>query len=279
MVRTHDPAEGVAVAEADRVGGLSLVQASLLRQGRTVLADVDLQVRRGQVLALLGPNGSGKSSILRLLAGVWAADRGYCYLDGVDISKLPRRQLARRVSLLPQDTRIEFAYTVEQIVATGRYAHRGRFEPEGAADRVAVEQAMVLCDVAALRHRLVGTLSGGERQRTLIARCLATQAPYLLLDEPTASLDLRHAFDVMALCGTLAQRGHGVVLATHDLAAAARFADAAALVKDGRIMACGSTLQVLTPESIAAVFGVQARVLQSDDGAPAYVFQPLRSSR
>lgn len=244
-----------------------------------MLSDVSLSVQRGQVMALLGPNGSGKSTMLRVLAGVWKPDRGACLLNGMDIGRMPRTLVARQVSLVPQDTRIEFAFTVEQVVATGRYAHRKRFERQRPEDLQTIETAMGLCDVAHLRNRLANTLSGGERQRTLIARSLATQAPYLLLDEPTASLDLKHAFEVMALCRSLAKHGHAVVLATHDLSAAARFADSAVLIRTGRLVAYGSKAQVLTPEAIAAVFEVKAQLLQGDEGTPSYVFQPLASHR
>jgi iron complex transport system ATP-binding protein len=274
-----DASATAAAAGADRpspkTGSLQLKGVSLERQGRAVLSDVSLEVRPAQVMALLGPNGSGKSSILRALAGVWKPGQGACLLDGADITSLPRAKLARQVSLVPQDTRIEFAFTVEQVVATGRYPHRGRFEGPGAADRQAIEDALRLCDVVHLRHRLANTLSGGERQRTLIARSLATTAPYLLLDEPTASLDLRHAFDVMALCSSLARHGRAVVLATHDLGAAARFADTVALVSAGQLVACGPHTQALTPATITAVFGVRAQLLHDESGTPTYLFHPV----
>jgi iron complex transport system ATP-binding protein len=253
---------------------LELTAADVFRQGRRLLSGISLQVRREQVLALLGPNGSGKSSIMRLLAGIWRPDRGQCLLDGTDINLLPRSQLARMVSLVPQDTRMEFAFTVEQVVATGRYPHRGRFERQRPADQQVIDTALRLCDVAHLRHRLVNSLSGGERQRCLIARSLATQAPYVLLDEPTASLDLKHAFEVLGLCRSLARHGHAVVLATHDLGAAARYADAVALVSAGHLVASGSTALVLTPATIASVFEVEAEVLHGSDGTPTYAFQP-----
>lgn len=252
--------------------GLRAFGVGYARDDRVILADVSLAVAPGDFWALIGPNGSGKSSILRLLAGLWTATEGIVTLDGASLGGLCREALARRVSLVPQETRIDFAFTVEEIVATGRYPHRGRFAREAAHDRKLITEAMERCDVAHLRHRVVTTLSGGERQRTLIARSLATRADYLLLDEPTCSLDVEHAIEVLDLCSSLSRSGHAIVLATHDLSAAAGVATSVAVVKHGHLLASGPRDGILTPETIEDVFGVTAELLRSASGAPVFAF-------
>jgi iron complex transport system ATP-binding protein len=176
----------------------------VVRGGRRILDGASLTLRPGTVTAVLGPNGSGKSTLLRTLAGIWRAGGGTVTLDGAPIAQLSRQDVAKRVSFLPQDTHCDFAFTVEEMVAMGRHPHRGRFAPEGADDHTAIEEAMTLCDLGGLRTRTIDRLSGGERQRVAIARCLATRPDVLLLDEPTAHLDVEHALAILGLCRRLA---------------------------------------------------------------------------
>lgn len=263
---------GAASATRPPRSGLVAAQVVFRRQDHTILDGVDLTIAPGEFCALIGPNGSGKSSLLRVLAGLWSAAQGEVTLDGVPLSRVKRSELARRVSLVPQDTRIDFGFTVEEIVATGRYPHRGRFDRETADDRRRVDEALELCDVAHLRKRCVTTLSGGERQRALIARSLATDAEYVLLDEPTASLDVEHSIGVLDLCRSLAESGRAIVLATHDLSAAATCAHSVAVVSAGRLVADGPRDAVLTTRVIEQVFGVQAELLRSHSGSPVFSF-------
>jgi iron complex transport system ATP-binding protein len=167
---------------------------------------------------------------------------------------------------------MDFAFTVQEIVAMGRYPHRGRFARETAADREAIEAALERCDVGHLSERLVNTLSGGERQRVLIARSLAVEPEFILLDEPTASLDVEHALEVLDLCRALAEAGKCVALATHDLNAVTRYAAHVALVNGGRVVDCGDRDRVLNPERLQEVFGIRAERLSASDGQPVYVF-------
>jgi iron complex transport system ATP-binding protein len=271
-VRVRDGASAVAVP-AREMRGLIAADVVLRRQERTILDGISLSLVPGEFCALIGPNGSGKSTLLRLLAGLWVAQEGAVMLDGVRVDRVQRMELARRVSLVPQDTRIDFGYTVEEIVATGRYPHRGRFDRETATDRRSVDEAMRRCDVAHLRRRFVTTLSGGERQRVLIARSLATDAQYLLLDEPTANLDVEHSIGVLDLCRSLADSGRAIVLATHDLTAAASWTHSVAVVSAGRLVANGPCDEVLTPGVVEQVFGVQAELLRTGSGTPVFSFQ------
>ena len=235
---------------------LAVDGAGLSIGGRWLVRGASVRVEPGRFLALLGPNGSGKSTLLRLLSGVWAPTEGRALLDGAPLARVPRRTLARAVSLVPQDTHIAFAFTVREIVAMGRHAHLGRFERERAADREAIAAAMLRADIQSIAERDATELSGGERQRVLIARSLATEARHLLLDEPTASLDVAHALDVLTLCRRLADEGHAVAVALHDLNLARRFATDAVLLRDGGVVASGPVDEVLTRETVGDVFGV-----------------------
>ncbi len=248
-------------------GGLSI-------GGRWLVRGATVRVEPGRLVALLGPNGSGKSTLLRLLAGVWAPTEGSVALDGEPLARVPRRLLARAVALVPQDTHIAFAFSVREIVAMGRHAHLGRFERERPADQAAIAQAMARADVAGIAERDATELSGGERQRVLIARSLATEARHLLLDEPTASLDVAHALDVLALCRRLADDGHAVAVALHDLNLARRFATDAVLLREGVVAASGPIEEVLTPAAVGEVFGVAVTIATAappETGA-VYVF-------
>jgi iron complex transport system ATP-binding protein len=239
---------------------LAAAGAGLSIAGRWLVRDASISVEPGRLLALLGPNGSGKSTLLRLLAGAWAPSAGTITLDGAPLARVPRRALARAVALVPQDTHIAFAFSVREIVAMGRHAHLGRFERERAADRAAISEAMARADVAGIADRDATELSGGERQRVLIARSLATEARHLLLDEPTASLDVAHALDVLALCRRLADDGHAVAVALHDLNLARRYATDAVLLREGVVVASGPADRVLTPALVGDVFGVTVSI-------------------
>jgi len=262
----------MAVSEHRLLMRLELDDAGINIDGRWLIRHASLELRGGGLLALVGPNGSGKSTLLRLLGGLWKADEGAVTLDGRAMKSLPRRAIARAVAYTPQDTRLDFAFTVREVVMMGRHPHLGRFEVERESDRAAVNEAMRRADVAQLADRFVTELSGGERQRALLARSLATEAPILLLDEPTASLDIAHALDVLSLCRELAEDGKAIALAIHDLNLAARFADRVALLDKGRLIACGGADEVLRVESLNHVFGVSADRLFTGDGKPVFVF-------
>ena len=173
------------------------------RGGRRILAGVSVRVEPGRLTALIGPNGSGKSTLLKALAGLWPVAQG----EVLPLPGMSRRDIARKIAFVPQDTRIDFAFSVAEIVGMGRHPHRGRFAPQTSIDRRAVDQALERCDVAHLKSREANTLSGGERQRVLIARSLASGPEVILLDEPTASLDIEHALGILDLCRELAGDG------------------------------------------------------------------------
>ncbi|MFN2455914.1 MAG: ABC transporter ATP-binding protein [Pyrinomonadaceae bacterium] len=252
---------------------LELHNAGVRIENRWLVRGASLMLRPRTLTVLVGPNGSGKTTLLRLLAGLWQMTEGTATLDGAELSHIRRRDLARRIAFTPQDTHLAFAFTVRDVVLMGRHAYIGRFEREGVRDREAVEAALARADVAHLADRLVTELSGGERQRVIIARSLATQADAILLDEPTANLDIGHALDVLQLCRELAQEGKTVALALHDLNLAARYAAEVVLLSHGRIVAAGTPTEVLSEAALQQVFGVSAVQIAATTGETALFFR------
>jgi iron complex transport system ATP-binding protein len=226
---------------------------------------VSLETAAGEVLVLVGPNAAGKSSVLRLLAGLWRAHEGQVSIDGRSAYTAPRTWVAARVAYLAQAVPTLADFTVEELVCLGRYPIEGRW-PGAQRDRAWLEPLLERVDVGHLRERRVTQLSGGELQRVLLARCLASGARTLLLDEPTASLDLAHALAVLEICRDLAADGATVVLALHDLGMALRYADRVAMLKEGRLLALGAARQVLEPALLRSTFGVEAELLHGVRG-------------
>ncbi|NOY94244.1 MAG: ABC transporter ATP-binding protein [Deltaproteobacteria bacterium] len=234
--------------------------------GREVLRDVSLHVRPGELVALLGGNGAGKSTLLRLLAGFLRPDAGEVRALGDHLSGLDRREIARRLAYVPQRFGAEPSFSVREMVAMGRWAYLGRLSARSAEDDAAIEDALVAADLGGLAERSFDALSGGERQRVLFARALAQGSSVLLLDEPTASLDLLHAHRLMTHVADSAREGLAVLIAVHDVALAARFADRALVLSSGRLLADGSPYEVLTPSLFAEAFGVDASLRRSESG-------------
>lgn len=226
---------------------------------------VELALERGQLLALAGPNGAGKSTLLRLLAGDLEPSTGEVVLDGRLLRSYRPRELARRRAVLPQQTVLQFAFTSEEVVELGRTPYRRRFGRPSPDDRRAVQTAMTSVDVTALAPRAFPSLSAGEQARVALARVLAQDADLLLLDEPTASLDLHHQELVMTRARCLAAEGKAVAAVVHDLNLAARHADTVALLKDGALVGFGSPWDALTEVTVGDVFDHPVRVLSHPD--------------
>jgi ABC-type cobalamin/Fe3+-siderophores transport systems, ATPase components len=226
--------------------------------GVAVLDGVDLSVRSGEFVALVGPNGAGKTTLIRAINGVRPPDRGTIRLDGESTSELSSRAVSRRVATVPQDTHVGFSFRAEQIVEMGRTPHRSRLDWGGHDDPV--EQALERTETAALRDRTVDELSGGERQRVLLARALAQETPALVLDEPTASLDINHQLRVLSLVTALTADGKTAVAAIHDLNLAARFCDRLAVLSDGEIQATGPPRAVLNTPAVETAFDTATAV-------------------
>ena len=226
-----------------------------------VVDDVSLTIAQGSLVGILGPNGSGKTTLLKMLSGTLTSSAGQILFGGRPLAGWPRRDLARRIAMVPQETHAPFDFTVLDIVLMGRFPHLGTFALEGPADLTIAKQALASTGMSAFEDRPFATLSGGEKQRVVIASALAQSPELLLLDEPTASLDLGHQLDVQLLLTRL-NRGSGVtmVLSTHDLNLAAALCRDLVLLRAGRVIAQGPTDDVLTPETVRALYGVDADV-------------------
>ena len=248
---------------------------------RDAVRDVSLAVFPGEILALVGPNGSGKSTLLAGLARELAPRGGSVRFAGAPIDTFSRRSLARRIGRLPQDPAAPEGLTVEALVGNGRHPHVGPLAPFAARDRAAVREALSAMELQDLRARKVETLSGGERRRAWIAMVLAQEPELLLLDEPTAALDLRHQWEVLDHLARLnRERGLTLVVSLHDLAQAAGLAHRLAILHRGRLYAAGPPERCLSEETLRDVFAVDALVAKEDGQwavrvrAPA---DPLRS--
>ncbi len=226
--------------------------------GRPVLHDVSLALSPGHLVALVGPNGAGKTTLLRALAGL-VPSRGSVHVGGDALSSLPLRERARRFAYLPQGHLVHWPLPARDIVALGRYPH-GATDPARLTqkDAEAVLRAMQAADVVDLGERRVTELSGGERSRVALARVFAVEAPVILADEPTSSLDPRHQIDVMKTLRAAADKGTLVILVTHDLGLAARFADTVLVLSDGRLVSQGAATEALKEQVMADVFRIRA---------------------
>jgi iron complex transport system ATP-binding protein len=224
------------------------------------------------VLGLVGRNGAGKTSLLRLATRVLAPDAGELRLAGRPLAAYTRRELARSLAIVPQDTQLQFPFRVLEVVLMGRSPHLGLLGFETAHDLRLAHEALARVGIAELAERTLPSLSGGERQLVLVARALCQEAPVVLFDEPTAFLDLRHRVDVLGIARDLVRDGRRAALVvSHDLGLAARACDRLALLARGRVLAAGPPAEVLTPERLRAGFDIEARVIVAPDGAPVVV--------
>lgn len=230
----------------------------LHRGDRAVLDGVSMQLEAGEFALLAGRNGAGKSTLLRLLIGAERPEAGQITLRERPLDIWEPRARARELAFVPQSTECPFEFTGRQLVTMGRYPHQPRNAAINAEDKAAIERALAAVDAETFADRSVTTLSGGEQRRIAVARALATEAPLLLLDEPTANLDLEHALQLVELLRREASSGRGVLVASHDLNLFASHCDRVALLHEGRIVESGPPKSALSPERIAEVFGVKS---------------------
>jgi iron complex transport system ATP-binding protein len=237
---------------------LNAQNVSVELSGRTVLNDLSLALSPGHLVALVGPNGAGKTTLLRALAGLVPSD-GAIHIGGDALSALSLRERARRFAYLPQGHVVHWPLPARDIVALGRYPH-GATDPARLTprDSEAVLRAMQATDVVEFGARRVTELSGGERSRVALARVLAVEAPVILADEPTASLDPRHQLDVMKTLRIAADQGTLVIVVTHDLGLAARFADTVLVLSEGRLVSQGAPSEALSEQVMGDVFRISA---------------------
>ena len=247
------------VVSAQRAS-LTATDVSVVLGGVTVLSSVSFHAGPGEVSGLIGPNGAGKSTLLRALSGLVRPDAGSVMLGEASLRQIKPGERARRIAYMPQHDAVH-PFTVLETVLMGRYAHLGRFELEGRLDHQIAREALARTDTTRFESRHLDRISGGERQRVILARALAQQADIILLDEPSASLDLRHRLSVMeTLRSEVASRGVAVVVALHDVSLAGQYCDRLSLLSAGSIVAEGAPAEVLTVDNLRCVFGVETKV-------------------
>lgn len=243
---------------------IELVGVSFGYAREPVIRDVSLTVRHGEFVGILGPNGSGKSTLLRLMSGNVRPWHGHITINGRALTSYPRRELSRLIGVVPQSTTINFPFSVMEMVLFGRTPHLGGFGFEGSADLQAAERALERTETMHLARRPITELSGGERQRVILARALAQEPAFLLLDEPSAFLDIRHEVEIYDLLRDLQQEGITVVSVLHDLNLAALYCEQLKLLQDGRIVRCGPPEEVMTYATLTEVYGTEIYVSRNE---------------
>ena len=256
---------------------LSVSQICFSYDGQEVLTGLSLEIGAGERLAILGPNGAGKTTLFRLLSGARTPNRGSISLDGRPLDIVPRREVARKIAVVPQDLTIPFAFTAREVVELGRTPHLrwlGGFRPR---DRRAVEQAMELTDTTRLGDRIIHELSGGERQRVIIAMALAQEPEILLLDEPTHLLDIVRQAEILDLITELnLDRGLTVVAAIHDLNLAGRYFNRLLMLHRGTVLAEGAPVAVLRSEIVEKAYGGPVEIVRDGNGQVPIVLPASR---
>jgi iron complex transport system ATP-binding protein len=223
-----------------------------------VLRDVSLSLREGKIIALLGANGAGKTTLIRALNGTLPTSKGTIALDGRPLAGISRREIARNIAVVAQENETRFPVTVLEFVLSGRFVHGNAFGWESEADVEFAAKALADCDLGEYKTRLMNHLSGGERQRVVLARALAAGAKILLLDEPTANLDLAHQAMMFRLVRKRCRESnYSAIVITHDLNLASEFADEIIMLRDGKVVAKGAPAEVLTAENVRDVFSVE----------------------
>ena len=243
---------------------VSLTSAEVRLSGRTVVSGISANLSAGSLIGVIGPNGAGKSTLIRAIMGLIPLVGGAIRVDGRPVAEIGRKEMSRHIAYLPQGQTLHWPLTVERLVALGRLPHLAPFSSMSESDRTAIENAIERADIAHLRHRNATELSGGERARAMLARALAVGAKGLVVDEPLASLDPGHQIDVMELLAREAHDGTLVVAVLHDLTLAARYCDRLLLIDKGVLAADGTPAAVLTPGSLAAIYGIRAFMGQED---------------
>ena len=235
----------------------------------SVLRNLALSIRRGEITVLVGPNGAGKSTVIRLLTRLLEPSSGEVLLDGRPLAELRRKELARSMAVVPQAETLPDGFSAFEVVLMGRTPHLGFLEPEREVDLRMVEEAMRRTDIWRFRDRPVETLSGGERQRVVLARAIVQQPRFLLLDEPTNHLDLRHQVELLWYVRQEVEGGIGALVILHDLVLAARIAGRLLLMDRGRIVAEGSPVEVLREDLIREVYQVEVDLMPDpSEGVP-----------
>lgn len=228
---------------------------------KRVLERISFELRSGEIFGILGPNGCGKSTLIKNLNNYYSPDEGAVYIDGDILSDFKKKEIAQRISVVPQSNEVRFAFTVKDIVSMGRMPFLGQFKGMTSDDEEIVERAMVRAGVKQFENRLISTMSGGERQKVIIARALAQTPKIILMDEPTLHLDISAQFEILDFMHDLSRKENmTVVIVSHDLPLMARYCDRISMIHDRRILCIGTPEETLTPENMSTVFNIRAHL-------------------
>ena len=246
---------------------------------RAVLDEVSLDIEQGKFISILGPNGSGKSTMLKVVSSVLKPDDGVVLIEDTDLRNMSKRAVSERISVVPQNTSLEFDFKVFDVVLMGRYPHISKLKGESKADMDVAKNAMSYTNVSHLSERSFNELSGGERQRVILAQALTQQPQIILLDEPVSHLDLQHQIEILNLIKKMCIDNKLTVIAVlHDLNMAATYSDAVVMMKDGAVKYHGSPYEVLTESSIRDVFNINVHVSVSPVGNKPYIYAVTRQN-
>lgn len=234
-----------------------------------VLSDVSFQLQPGEFVGVIGPNGSGKSTLLKLMGGILRTNQGKLAFKGRDLRSYKRKELARSISWLPQETHLVFSFKVSDVVLMGRHPYLSRLAFEGEEDFLIAQRAMEMTDTSKFSDRLFNEISGGEKQRVMIAGAIAQQSEMMLLDEPTSALDIKYQIEILNILKRLNEsEGVTLILALHDLHLASKFCNRLVLLNKGRVVRSGTPEQVLQKETLEEVYGIEVAILRDpDDGS------------
>ncbi|MDQ2052287.1 heme ABC transporter ATP-binding protein [Natronolimnohabitans sp. A-GB9] len=263
MIGSNDGREERTQVSSPEPAAITVEDCSLSFGELSVLEDVSLSVEPGEFVGFVGPNGAGKTTLLRLLSGALEPDAGTVTVDGVDVHAVDSKTSSQLVSVVPQDTTLSFSFPVRDVVEMGRHPHRSRFSGPTPADREIVADALERTRTAELAERPIDEVSGGQRQRVVLARAIAQATPAMLLDEPTASLDINHQLETLELVRELVDEGRTVCAAIHDLDLAARYCDRLVMLADGSVFRNGPPADVLTGGALEDVFDASATVTRN----------------
>lgn len=226
-----------------------------------ILKNISFNVEKGKFVSIIGPNGSGKSTLLKNLNRIYTPKGGKVVLEKVDINRIKTKELAKKIALVPQNTIIDYEFTVEEIVLMGRHPYKGRFQREDVNDYKIVREALEMTNTFYLKDRIITEISGGERQRVIIAKALAQDPSIILLDEPTSHLDINHQIEILNLLRRLnKEKGTTIVVVIHDINLASRYSDKVIMLNEGEIVDIGSPEEVITEKNIEFVYNLKVAI-------------------
>lgn len=254
---------------------MNLLEVKNLKFGygkELILDGISFNVKKGEFLSIIGPNGSGKSTLLKTLNNLYPSKLGAISLDGEDINKLKKRDLAKKMALVLQYNTIEYEFTVEDIVLMGRHPHKGRFERENEEDYKIIEESLEMTNTLDLRDRVVTEISGGERQRVMIAKALAQRPSIILLDEPTSHLDINHQIEILKLLKKMnKENGTTIILVIHDINLGIRYSDRVIMLNEGKIVEIGDAEKVITKKNIRLAYDINVAIEKNQHTDSLYI--------